>query len=339
MERNKYIALQLFIWVCCISLWACGGENEVTDDHSDDVEDPSYVYQPLLTDPTFAQGFWLGSTDEANGNVQGKLDYQGTATGNPVWKLAQWNCINNDMAKAAYSTSGTLHSYLTSGGNKITVDRSSGVIHLELNTTSEYGLNGITSNPRKPNEPWPTMLIEYGLDEQHILKIADKQEIRMDIAYKIEKLEDHIPTGKFDKNLHSAQFQWFVTVQNRTIGSADFGRYIWFGLNFFDKRYEYAPFFAAEDGGKENNTGAFIYMPDMKSILSAQGSSMVGKNMKVNVNVLPIIKEAFKLAQQRHYLQNTTWNDLYIGATNIGWEVTGTYNVAASIQTLSLKYR
>lgn len=334
MKQNKYITFYLFI-CCIISLSACNG-GDMTPDEDDNI---NYEYETLLADPTYSQGFWLGSTDESNGNVQGKLDYDGTATGTPVWKLAQWNCINNDMADAIYSVDGNLRVYQTAGGNKVTVDSSSGSISLELNTTSEYGLNGITSNPRKENEPWPTILIEYSLGESDILKVADQKEIRMEIAYNINKVENHIPAGQLNTNLHSAQFQWFVTIQNRTIGSPDFGRYIWFGLNFYDKRYEYAPFYAAEDGGKENNTGAFIYMPDMMSIMGVQGGSKIGKDMKVDVDILPIVKEAFKLAQQRHYLLDTTWNDLYIGATNIGWEVTGTYNVAASIQTLSLKYR
>lgn len=339
MERNKYIAFNLFVWACCsLGLLACGGDID-NPDNPDGEDNTNYVYEPLLTDATFSQGFWLGSTDESNGSAQGKLDYEGAATGTPVWKLAQWNCINNDMAEATYSEEGNLRTYQTSGGNKVAVNTSSGTIGLELNTTSEYGMNGITSNPRKANEPWPTLLLEYSLGDKQILKIADKKELRMDIIYNIEKLEDHIPVGRLDRNLHSAQFQWFVTVQNRTIGSPDFGRYIWFGLNFYDKRYEYGPFYAAEDGGKENNTGAFIYMPAMKNIMGVQGGSKIGKEMKVDVDILPIIKEAFKLAQQRRYLLNTTWEDLYVGATNIGWEVTGTYNVAVSIKAFSIKYR
>lgn len=334
MKYNEYI-MTCFLICCTIFLSTCSEEDILPDENND----INYEYEALLTDPTYSQGFWLGSTDESNGDVQGQLDYDGAAVGTPVWKLAQWNCINNDMADAIYLVDGGVRIYQTAGGNKVSVDSSSGSISLELNTTSEYGLNGITSNPRRENEPWPTILIEYSLDESHILKVANQKEIRMELAYCIDKVEDHIPTGQLNTDLHSAQFQWFVTIQNRTAGSPDFGHYIWFGLNFYDKRYEYAPFYAAEDGGKENNTGAFIYMPDMKSIMGTQGGSKIGKNMKVDVNILPIVKEAFKLAQQRNYLLNTTWDDLYIGATNIGWEVTGTYNVAVTIQKISLKYR
>ena len=320
-------------------LVACSNDDVTEPDNSNDGQEVQYEYQTLLTDPTYSKGFWLGSTDESNGNNQGKLDYNGITTEMPVWKLSQWNCINNDMAQATYSSNGNLHTYQTTGGNKLSVDTSSGIISLEVNTASEYGLNGITSNPRKENEAWPTLLIEYTLDDSHILQVSQQKEIRMEINYIVNKVEDHIPPGQFNANLHSAQFQWFITIQNRTIGSLDFGRYIWFGLNLYDKRYEYAPFYAAADGGKENNTGAFIYMPDMINVMGEQGSCKIGKEMKVDVDILPIIKDAFQLAQQRNYLLNTTWNDLYIGATNVGWEVPGTYNVSVTIQTLALKYR
>lgn len=305
------------------------------------VPDPgSITYSTLFKDTSYANGFFVGSTSEANPNVIGKLNYGGTVTATPVWEIAQWNCLNNDLMKATYSIINNQYQYqVGTNGNRIAVDKTNGTLTLECNASTEYGLNGITSNPRKVNEPWPTLLCEYTIPDVSILKIADQKEIHMTIDYKVLKLEDKMPSGTTNPALHSASFQWYITVQNRNLSSAEYGQYLWFGLCFYDKRYDYAPFYAAQDGGQANNTGMFIYIPDMKPILSSQGPAEIGKKFIVDVNVLPIIREAFTLAQQRNFLTQTKWEDLYIGGTNIGWEVTGTYNVAVEINQFDIKYR
>jgi len=305
------------------------------------VPDPGPItYNTLFKDKFYANGFNVSSTNEANPNIQGRLNYGGTVTATPIWRIGQWNCINNDLMKAGYSFINNQYEYkVGTNGNRIAVNTTNGTLTLELNASTEYGLNGITSNPRKQNEPWPALLCECEIPESRILKISDKKEIRMTIDYKVLRIEDKMPSGTTNVNLHSAQFQWFITVQNRNTVSAEFGRYIWFGLDFHDKRYDYAPFYAAQDGGKENNTGAFIYMPDMKPLMSNQGKAEINKKFNVDIDVLPIIREAFTLAQQRNFLTKTKWEDLYVGATNIGWEVPGTYDVAVEINQFDIKYR
>lgn len=302
--------------------------------------DQEPVYNTLFTDKHYANGFFLSSTDEANHAIIGELDYEGKATATPVWKIAQWNCINNDFMNANYNFVNNKHEYrIDTEGNRLAVDVTNGTLTLELNASTEYGLNGITSNPRADFEPWPTILCEYSIPEPKIVKISDKKEIRMVIDYKVIKLEDKMPLGTTNIKLHSAQFQWYITVQNRNNSSSEFGRYIWLGLNFHDKRYDFAPFYAAQDGGKENNTGAFIYLPDMQPLMSDKGKAEVNKKFSVDINILSIIQDAFTLAQQRNFLTKTKWEDLYIGASNIGWEVPGTYDVAVDIYQFDIKYR
>jgi hypothetical protein len=77
----------------------------------------------------------------------------------------------------------------------------------------------------------------------------------------------------------------------------------------------------------------------MKSIMLSQGKAQTGKVFNVDVDVLPIIKQAFATAQQRNFLTKTTWNDLYIGSTNIGWEVFGTYDVSVDIYNFNVEYK
>lgn len=296
-------------------------------------------YRNLLPD-TYSNGFEVGMTKEGDPALHGTLDLGGTATGTKFWRLAQWNCYNNDMMKAQYKFENDKHEYFISPvGNQFVVDTKNNILVLECISSTEYGKNGITSNPRKNYESWPHLLIEHNWTDNNCLRISDKQEIRMCVDYTILKVEDKIPVGKKDKSLHAAQFQWYITAQNRNELSEDYGRYIWFGLSFYDNRYEFTPFYAAQDGGKEHNTGAFIYTPDMQQILGVEGKTEIGKKVSVNVDILPLIKEAFTLAQQRNYLSQTKWKDLYIGHTNIGWEVPGTYDVAVEISKLNILYR
>ncbi len=295
-------------------------------------------YQKLFSDSKYRNGFNVTSTQEGIGETQGVLDYNATTATSPKWRIAQWNNINNDILTGSYINDLSLHKYETKGGNTVTTDTENGVITLKINTSSEYGLNGITHNQRKEGESWPHLLLEYMLADDEILKISDKKEIRMDIAYNILSLDDMMPSGTTNNSLHSAQFQWYITVQNRNEASADYGKYIWFGLSFYEKRYDFPPAYAAQDGGKEHNTGAFIYVPDMAEIMKNEGKTEIGKNMHVDVNILPLIESAFDLAQQRNYLQNTVWEDLFVTSSNIGWEMPGTYDATVRIDSINIKY-
>ncbi|MDR2955813.1 MAG: hypothetical protein LBV43_12100 [Prevotella sp.] len=326
MKKHAYLLLIIFISSCGSSV---NRGNDKAVEHT---------CTSLFSDPHFQNGFNILSVKEGNGEIQGVFDYQGKAGGSPTWRIAQWNNYNNDLLNAQYSDEDGVHTYRTANGNVVSVDSNTGSLKLGINTSTEYGKNGITSNPRKNGESWPHLLIEYVLGDKEILKISDKKEVRMNIAYNITDFKDRMPDGTTDKGLHTAQFQWYVTVQNRTQGSEDYGQYIWFGLSFFDVRYEIPPAYAAEDGGKEHNTGAFIYVPDMREIL-VDGKTEIGKDMLVDVDILPMIRSAFKLAQERNYLKNTTWDDLYITTSNIGWEVPGTYDATVRIDSLNIRYK
>jgi hypothetical protein len=76
----------------------------------------------------------------------------------------------------------------------------------------------------------------------------------------------------------------------------------------------------------------------MKSIMSSQGPAIVGKQFVVNVNILTLINQAFIIAQNRGYLINSNWEDMYIGATNLGWEISGTYDATVDINSFKIKY-
>ena len=158
--------------------------------------------------------------------------------------------------------------------------------------------------------------------------------------YTVTKFEDKMGSAA-DPSMHCAQLVWYITLQNRTPSHKDFGSYVWFGVVLWDNRMggQTHGGYAAQDGGKEDATNAFIYQPDSNVAFDGQKIPVVGENRKMNFHLLDSAKAAFNLAKQRGYLGDTTWEDLYIGSMNFGFENTGTYNTAAEITSVGVYYK
>lgn len=295
------------------------------------------LYTALLKDTLYKDGFAVGHVQDGTPGVATILTYGGTAPGNPVWSIGQWNNYNNDLNEAAFRNNGGWYAYNTENASALRINTALGSIALQLNTESEYGHSIVCPvNPRRAGDKWPHLLLAYDVPQNELLRIAGKQEIIMSADFTIDGVEDKIPAGTYNPDLHAAQFQWFITVQNRNTQDDGYGEYFWFGLSYYDTRHDFSPHYSAQDA---NTTGMFIYMPAMQPVLAATGKTEPGKNMKVNTNVLPAIEAAFELAKQRGYMRKTEKQDLHIASMNIGWEVPGTYNVRSTIRKLNIYYR
>ncbi len=320
--------------VISILFVACGKKNDPGEENP---PPGPVVYTGLFRDTLYKNGFTLGHVEDGTPGVAAILTYGGTTADNPVWSIGQWNNYNNNLKEASFTGTAPAYAYETAHGTALRVNTQEGSVQLELNTTSEYGHSEVCPvNPRRATDKWPHLLLACDLLQEQVLKIAGKQEILMDIDFTIDGIADEIPAGTYDPDLHAAQFQWFITVQNRNMQDDGFGEYFWFGLSFYDTRHEFSPHYSAQDG---NTTGMFIYMPDMKDLLATTGKTEIGKDMRLSVNVLPVIETAFEVAKSRGYMQKTEKGDLHIASTNVGWEVPGTYNVAATIRKLNIRYR
>ena len=130
-------------------------------------------------------------------------------------------------------------------------------------------------------------------------------------------------------------------MQNRTKDSAGYGEYVWFGLQLWDNRTQGGAVseFAAEDAGKADATHAFIYNPGGEKFLKNGRQPMVGERNKIDFDVIETAKYALETAKKRGFLPNTNWEDIYVGGMNFGFEVTGTYNVSAKIDSVGVYYK
>jgi len=333
------------------SFISCAKLSDNTNDNGKDIIEEEKTmeeqgYTSLFLDKYFMNGFRISSN--IDGAVQPYLDTPIKLIDNnenPSWTFAQWGSKYNilDYYQKAVINGGSGLKYISEGKNfeseylpaKIfSFDTVNGSVYMELNAETEY------ETPRIINQSWPHTLVEQSFYDESLLNLSKCSSVRMKMNFNISKFEDKM-NGLANSNLHAGQFVWYVTLQNRNNESADFGKYIWFGLCLWDNRYENIekPLFAAEDGGKEANTGAFIYSPE--SNLYYNGNKMPSALTDVNVDfdIMNIAKTAYNLAIERGYLGTTTFEDLYIGSMNFGFEVPGTYNVASTINNFNIFYK
>lgn len=301
----------------------------------------------LLGDLNFSRGFsvTLFHANSSNGNLAGYLDYDGNkAEGSNVWCMAQWGCTKDMVADGAFERNGSVISY-NDGGKFLRVDSSkTGVITLGIKGSEEYtrDKDGNIRERTDSTENWPHILIEQSVNAD----TSGCEHIYMEVDYKVTKCDSLVDRELYPVNteLNAAQFQWFITLTDMNPDSESYGQSMWFGFSMFDTRaLNGTPAgFASYDGGKEDNTGLFIYMLSLQSVAGQQPDSVniptavVGKDVSVKVDILPYIKQALKIARQNGAMTGANADQLKIGSTNIGWELPGNYDVEVDISYLNM---
>ncbi len=298
-------------------------------------------YRALFNDPYMKNGISVLSVDGSESKAIGFP----ASVGNPSWTFAQWHSRYDlrSYESLKYTQKGMafeLASYgaKDSNGNYIPakvlkVDTNIPSVYMELNAELEF------DKPKEDGEGWPHTLLSQDFSGE-LVHVSEQEEIKAHIEYKVTKFDDRM-NGQADEAKHCAQLVWYVTLQNRNPDSEGFGQYIWFGFNLWDNRHSggVSPEYAAQDLGKEDATKAFIYQPASTVFFESKRMPTVGEQAKIAFNFLPLAKQSFELAKSRGYLPQTTWEDIYIGSMNFGWEVTGIYNVGVQIDTVGIYYK
>ncbi len=299
-------------------------------------------YTPLFADPFIKNGV---SVLKPDGSVAGTISGV-NADGDASWVFPQWGSKYDlyNYAQRNYYNGGNAFTYESEGkvvdgvkvpGKILSIDSTNGSIYMELNAEVEY------DRPRQDGESWPHTLLsqDFGPDSA-LVRISDLEDVVMNMIYEITKFEDCMGNSA-NESMHCAQLVWYITLQNRTVGHKDYGKYVWFGITLWDNRISGASFggYAAEDAGKEDATHAFIYQPSSALVHPNGKCPEVNEYRTVAFHLLDAARTAFATAKDRGYLGETTWEDLYIGGMNFGFEVTGTYNVAVQIDSVGVYYK
>lgn len=305
-------------------------------------------YEKLYEDINFAKGFILTKTSTtAPGGMyhdQYLKHYEEFENEEPEWILAQWGS-KYDMYKALIeenSNDGFTFSYTSRGGKiledgmkvpakKVEFNSKTGSVYLECNAETEY------DEPRKPGESWPSLLLGQNFDNR-LIKVNDCNSIVMEAQYEVTKFEDKMGSSAINST-HAAQAVWYVTLSNRNRSSKEYGKYIWLGIRLWDNRDagKETTLFSAIDGG----TSSLMYNTQSTDYLKSNDGKLPNVNEKVvaSIDIIETAHKAYEAAVSRGYFNVTQFNDLYLGGTNFGLEIPGTYNLGISIDDINVYYQ
>lgn len=284
----------------------------------------------LLTDTRFERGFTVWSPKAGKHVKEGVLRPSEDAA-EPVWGLAQWHSrFTLAGAEPERLPGGAVR--FADGAKSVTFFPPGGEADLAL------GLNGVVEyegKPSKPGDPWPHLLAERKLVANP--RITDLEAMPFFVQYRLVKEEIVRPKG-FVPARHTAQFVFYITVQNQNRQSKGFGDYYWFGVPMYDARYRIPKAHKAMDVGSDRKpaTGKFIFNPggEKYTTQSAHDRQWV----TIDVDLLPLVREGLATAWQRGYLQDSRDEaDYGLGGMNTGWEVTGTADVEVQLKNLRLE--
>jgi hypothetical protein len=292
----------------------------------------------LVSDPGFRQGFYV---KDRTGNEQILRWKDAAGQGQnqtPVWRTAQHDS-RSCFADTAFCK-------FRKGGLTFRDDFQTLIVHPEdgdadiilgMNAMKEYG--GVW---RKPGDPWPHVYVQQDICQPGSRMwttaptIADLE--RLDLNVSVRLLYDHQNRGpQFNPDVHAAQFQFFLTVQNLNTKSKGFSDYYWFGVSLYDNRREVTTLFAAQDKSQPRKKGTEKFIYDVG--LAPFTSEVVGKGNWVAVrgDLLPHIRAGLDECWKQGFLPDSkALRDYRIGGIFLGWEIPGLNDAAVAVKNLSL---
>jgi len=272
----------------------------------------------LLKDEKIVNGFKLkGLNSIRDGHAAVKL-FQ-TNSNQPDWFLCQWNSKYN-LTEGSFAVDGEKYSIWDETKN-MTVYKD-GTLDFSLEAGKEYDA------PRKDAEPWPHLLIEQEITQNN--KVRDMKKIVCQANVSLNGLQDYMGTGKSE--CHTVQFVWVITFKDGNPQSPSYGSFIWVVMCPFDMRYEYAPMWTEQDSALPD--GEFIYSLGGREFMDKPLA--VGSSANISVDLFPKLSEILAKAQSRGFMRHTKLEDLEISSTNMGFEITGTFDCNVTVKNFQI---
>jgi len=285
--------------------------------------------EPLFADTQFHKGFFLSYPDSSKGrSVESVLNF-GDANNVPVWRLCQW-ATKYSLASAPCLPGADGAFVYENAAKRLTVcnsDCPNRGLSLEIRGSAEYA-----TRPRKSGESWPHLLVEQ--DAIRLFALDELDAVHLSIHVRLLYSTNRMAANEYDSGLHAAQFQMFFIVKNIRPESVDQGNYYWFGVPFYDSRYDIPPAYMAADAGKKDATGKFIYTVAGKTL--GETPLKTGDWIAVDQNLLPHILNGLQEAAKRGYLKDSDPHDYAVANMNLGWEIPGTFDAAIQVQDLDI---
>ncbi|MBQ7253169.1 MAG: hypothetical protein IJS30_00650 [Bacteroidales bacterium] len=284
-----------------------------------------------IHDPVFARGFNVVCPDPAADTVCGVLLVDSTAT--PVWTLRQYNSKFNIVRNIYENIGNRYHFRVPGNGNllakAVSVNPAKGTLTMECNASAEY--KGI----RRSEQPWISLTADTPTDT---MPLSDCKGLRLSLAYRVLSFEDCMGFLA-DEKIHSATYRITLIMRNVRRESLSFGKQFRLCLRLFDNRYMGTPCYAGFEGNNPPLPGEFSYYPNSAMYIPNAKLPRVKQSVELNVELLPIVKEALDAAVADNLLPDAVAGDWEIVACDMGWEMKGTYNASIQVKKLQLTAR
>ena len=280
----------------------------------------------LISDLNYSRGINLKGSNSNDIETIKIVSPFGLANLDPTWTMAQWGSrYNLKEVEPIKDDDGVTYSNL---GKSISFKRENETtqITMKIFGSKEY------SKPRISGEDWPHLLLEQHFESPQL--ISKMEALNFNIDMKLLFSEMKLNPTEFNPDIHTTQFSIYLTVQNGNKESDGYGDFLWFGLHLYDYRYDVIEEYAAEDLGKEDASRKFIYCPASTEVFKDKMKE--GDWIYISKDIIEIVNNAFTIAQQRGFLKNSSYDDMYITTTNIGWETPGTFDCALQYKNLKL---
>lgn len=280
----------------------------------------------LVRDPHFQAGFRLIEPKPGKRAVYGRLAGDSDKA-EPAWDLDQWSSRFPLAETSAASMNSGVRRWANTA-KSVTLGQpgtAEADLSLAVNASVEYG-----QRARKSGEPWVHLLVEQSFADPPSLASLTSARLRLKarlLRSELHRTEDYSP------DRHAAQFQMFLTLQNRNRQSPGFGKLLWFGIPLYDDRSRFPKAHKAQDFG---GTAMFIFTPggDVFTDRSAHDREWI----TVDKELRPLFVEALETAWQRGFLtESRDLADYRVTGMNLGWEVPGIFDVAMQVRDLSLR--
>lgn len=275
----------------------------------------------IILDSVFENGFMLKGLNSLRDGQASIREFRFNGA-DPRWFLCQWNSRHNLIGAGAVPKGG---GYEISDASKRLVTDGNGGIVFRLDASREYDV------PRKADEAWPHLLIEQNIGLHN--RIEDLDSITLRGKFRLTALKNHMNGS--ERDYHTAQFVWVVVLKNTNEKSSDYQRFIWVVICLLDTRYDFAPLFCQQD--KALPDGEFIYCFNGRDYMSYTLAS--GREAEICFDIYPRIEKILSAAKRAGFLPRTETADLTITGTNMGFEITGTFDAEVAARDLGIYVR
>ncbi len=294
------------------------------------VENPRVVQ--LFNDRSFSNGFGLKGVSTTMGGEVFRHLTADNPDGEYVWHMAQW-WTKYDMQEAEYQVVDGVHIYKNES-HEVRIDNKNSSLYMKLLASKEY------DKPRENGENWPHILIEQHSKQ---VKVAGAKKVIASMDIKIIRCDNMMKPSEYDPSRHAAQYLWYMTLRNLVPADSDpelVGKnndYLWFGIPIYDNR---SPLGLDEhkqvDKGFVGATNKLIYSMSNKVYFNDLPLRF-GETYHIEVDILPYLKDAYVYGIQNGALQNTNWDNMYLGYMNFGWELPGIFDVESEVSNISTR--